>query len=137
MRLAIILSAAALAMLAPSARAQTTQAPPSTTVTFTNELPSSYRLQRVRLVVDGAVRYDGPRFDTAVLSPGGHVVEVIADYRLHSSVFTYLDRYGMTVRSAHLVRPNGHAKRVDARAVRHGGATTPVERSAVIAWADR
>ncbi len=134
MRLAIAI-AAALVTLAPHARAQTTEASQPTVVTFANELPSSYRLQRVRLVVDGAVRYDGPRFDTAYLPPGGHVVEVVADYRLHSSVLSYVDHIGIEVRSAHLVRPASH--RVVARAVRHGGATTPVERSAAIAWADR
>ena len=135
MRLATFVTAAVLAALAPSARAQTTQAAPaSTIVTFRNELPSSYRLTRVRLVVDGAIRYDGPRFDTAALPPGGHVVEVIADYRMHSSVLAYLDRYGIEVRSAHVVR---RATRLDARAVPHGGATTPIDRSAVIAWAER
>src|SRR5512143_1909357 len=140
MRLAAIVTVAALAAFAPAARAQNTQpapAPSPSVVTFRNELPSSYRLTRVRLVVDGAVRYDGPRFDTALLPPGGHVVEVIADYRMHSSVLAYLDRYGIQVRSAHLVRPGPRPVRVEARAIPHGGATTPIERSAVIAWADR
>ncbi len=138
MRLAVIVTAAALAAVAPAARAQTTQAAPaSTVVTFRNELPSSYRLTRVRLVVDGAIRHDGRNLDTAILPPGGHVVEVIADYRMHNSVFSYMDRYGIEVRSAHVVRPGRHATRLDARAIPHGGATTPIERSAVIAWAER
>ncbi len=136
MRLAFVLTAA-LAVLAPTARAQTQAPQPgrTTVVTFRNELPSSYRLQRVRLVVDGAVRYDGPNLDTAYLPPGGHVVEVDASYRLHNPVLSYVDRIGVEVRSAHVVRPS--SRRVEARAVRHGGATTPVERSAAIAWADR
>jgi hypothetical protein len=137
MRLAasiIAASLAAIATLAPPARAQTREAPSSTVVNFTNELPNKYRLTRVRLVVDGAVRYDGPRFDTAYIAPGNHVVEVVADYRMHGAVLSYLDRMGIEVRSAHVVHSGNH--RVDARAVRHGGATTPLQRSAAIAWVD-
>lgn len=133
MRLASIIATFALSIVAPSASAQT--APPPTVVTFRNELSSTYRLQRVRLFVDGAIKYDGPNLDTAYLPPGGHVVEVIASYRLHNPVFSYVDRIGVEVRSAHVVRPVDH--RVDVRAVRNGGATTPVERSAVIAWSIR
>jgi hypothetical protein len=136
-RLAPLALAATLA-LAPLARGQApAPAPSPTLVTFNNALPSTYRLTRVRLIVDGAVRFDGPRFESIVLTPGGHVVELIADYRLHSSIFTYLDRYGIEVRSAHLIRPGSPIKRVDARVVRAGGATTPLERSATIAWVDR
>ncbi len=136
MRLAFVL-AAALAVLAPSARAQTQAPAParSTLVSFRNDLPSSYRLQRVRLVVDGAVRYDGPNLVDAYLPPGGHVVEVDASYRLHNPVLSYVDHIGIQVRSAHVVHASSH--RVEARAIHHGGATTPVERSAAIAWVDR
>lgn len=137
MRLVTPILAAALAVTslgAPLAYAQTTETTPSTLVTFTNDLPSRYRLTRVRLVVDGAVRYDGPRFDTAYIPRGNHVVEVVADYRMHGNVLTYMNHMGIEVRSAHRIHSaNQH---VDARAVRHGGATTPLERSAVIAWAD-
>jgi hypothetical protein len=133
-RAIIAATLAAIATLAPAARAQTSEAPPSTVVTFRNELPKSYRLTRVRLVVDGAVRYDGANLDAAYIPLGNHVVEVIADYRMHNAVFSYLDRMGIQVRSAHVV----HAvnRRVNARAVRHGGATTPLQRSAVISWVD-
>jgi hypothetical protein len=117
----------------PTARAEA----PSDVVTFSNEMPAAYRLTRVRLVVDGAVRYDAPApFAAAELGPGGHVVEVIATYRLHDPVFTYLDRYAIDVRSAHVVRP-GSAHRVDAHVVRSGGATTPIDRRAAITWRDR
>lgn len=134
MRLAMTILAAALTM-APLAHAQTTETTPSTLVTFTNELPSHYRLTRVRLVVDGAVRYDGPRLDNTTIPRGNHVVEVVADYRMHGSVLSYMNHMGIQVRSAHVVRPvNQH---VNARAVRHGGATTPLEKSAVISWVDR
>jgi hypothetical protein len=134
MRLVPTILAAAFA-IAPVAHAQNTESPSSTVVTFTNELPKHYRLTRVRLVVDGAVRYDGPRFDTAYIAPGNHVVEVVANYRMHDGVLRYMDKMGIEVRSAHVVRPVNH--RVDARAVHHGGATTPLARSAAIAWVDR
>ena len=134
MRLATTILAAALT-ITPFANAQTTETTPSTVVTFTNELPSHYRLTRVRLVVDGAVRYDGPRFDNAAIPRGNHVVEVVADYRMHGNVLTYMNHMGIQVRSAHRTTPvNQH---VSARAVRHGGATTPLEKSAVISWVDR
>ncbi len=133
MRLVTTLLAAVTA-IAPLAHAQTTETTPSTLVSFTNELPSQYRLTRVRLVVDGAVRYDGPRFDNAYIPRGNHVVEVVADYRLHGNVLTYMNHMGMEVRSAHVVHPVNHY--IDARAVRHGGATTPLAKSAVISWVD-
>jgi hypothetical protein len=137
MRLVTTIFAAALAVTslgAPLAHAQNTETTPSTLVTFTNDLPSQYRLTRVRLVVDGAVRYDGPRFDNAYIPRGNHVVEVVADYRMHGNVLTYMNHMGIEVRSAHVVHSaNQH---IDARAIRHGGATTPLQRSAVISWAD-
>src|SRR5437764_14301033 len=111
MRLVPTILAAAFA-IAPVAHAQNTESPSPTVVTFTNELPKSYRLTHVRLVVDGAVRYDGPSFDTAYIPQGNHVVEVVADYRMHNSVLSYMDRMGVQVRSAHAVHPANH--RVDA-----------------------
>ena len=138
MRLVTTIFAAALtitSVAAPLARAQNTETAPSTLVTFTNELPSHYRLTRVRLVVDGAVRYDGPRLETATIPRGNHVVEVVADYRMHGTVLTYMNHMGIEVRSAHVVHPGN--QRVDALAIPHGGATTPLEKSAVISWVDR
>ena len=134
MRLVTTILAAAIT-ITPLAHAQTTDTTPSTVVTFTNELPSSYRLTRVRLVVDGAVRYDGPKLDSTSIPRGNHVVEVVADYRMHGNILTYMNHMGIEVRSAHVVRPTN--QRVGARAIRHGGATTPLERSAVINWVDR
>ena len=134
MRLVTTILAAALT-IAPLAHAQNTETTPSTRVSFTNDLPSRYRLTRVRVVVDGAVRYDGASFDSATIPRGNHVVEVVADYRMHGNVLSYMNHMGIEVRSAHVVRPgNLH---VDARAVRHGGATTPLAKSAVINWVDR
>ena len=134
MRLATTILAAALT-ITPFANAQTTETTPATVVSFTNELPSHYRLTRVRLVVDGAVRYDGPRFDAASIPRGNHVVEVVADYQMHGNVLTYMNHMGIQVRSAHRTTPVN--QQVVARAIRHGGATTPLERSAVISWVDR
>jgi hypothetical protein len=134
MRLVMSMLAAALT-ITPLANAQTTETTPSTVVSFSNELPSHYRLTRVRLVVDGAVRYDGPRLDTATIPRGNHVVEVVADYRMHGNVLSYMNHMGIQVRSAHVVHPTN--QHVNARAIRHGGATTPLEKSAVISWVDR
>jgi len=91
MRLATTIFAAALA-LAPVANAQTTETRAPTVVTFTNELPKHYRLTRVRLVVDGAVRYDGANLDSAAIPPGNHVVEVVANYQMHNAVLSYMNR---------------------------------------------
>ena len=110
--------------------------PRETMLAFHNDLPSRYRLTHMRLFVDGHVRYDGPGFGAAYLPPGAHVVELVADYQMHGNVLTYMNHYNVEVRSAHVVRPS-RAARVDAYAVRHGGATTPLDRSAVIAWSER
>ena len=133
----ILAACAALFALAPSASLADSAAAPrqETVLAFHNELPSKYRLTRMCLVVDGTLRYDGPGFGLAYIPPGQHVVELVADYQMHGRVLTYLDGYHVEVRSAHMVRPTRHV--VDARAVRHGGVTTPLERSAAIAWVDR
>ena len=112
--------------------------PRETMLAFHNDLPSRYRLTHMRLFVDGHVRYDGPGFGAAYLPPGGHVVELVADYQMHGNVLSYMNHYNVEVRSAHVVRPRvAGAARVDAYALRHGGATTPLDRSAVIDWSDQ
>lgn len=140
MKLHLFAAAAALALLAP--RASLADPPQArsgeTMLTFQNDLPKKYRLTHMRLVVDGTVRYDGPAFGTAFIPPGGHVVELVADYQMHSPVLTYMDGYAVQVRSAHVVRPGPrHPSRVAAVAVRNGGATTPLDKSAIIDWYER
>lgn len=137
MNLRIVAACAALAALVPRpSLAEPTRPRPSETVlTFHNQLPKKFRLTHMRLVVDGTVRYDGPAFGTAYLAPGRHVVELVADYRMHNPVLTYLDGYRVQVRSAHVVEPR-RSGRVAAVALPNGGATTPLDRSAVIDWVD-
>jgi hypothetical protein len=125
------------AVLGATSDARAQQAP-DTVLTFTNGLDRNYRLTRVRVVVDGETLYDAANPNAVTrLPPGRHVVELIADYHMHSPVFTYLDHVGIEVRSAHIVRPTAVGRRVDARVVRTGDATTPVDRRAAIAWMDR
>ena len=138
MDLRILALGAAMAVLAPSAALAQPPQERSTVLTFQNQLPKSYRLVHMTLLVDGTVRYDGPAFGTAYVPPGQHVVELVADYRMHSSVLTYMNGYAVQVRSAHILRPApNRPMRLVAVAVHAGGATTPLEKSAVIDWYDR
>jgi hypothetical protein len=125
---ALALSAAELAWAQPRPAA----AP--TTVSFRNDLPpGGYELRRVRLWVDGELRYDGPGAFRLPVPPGEHVVSVAADYRMNDPIFTYVRSYGFAVQSAQRVdsaMPHAWV----ARAVEVGGVTTPVERRAAILW---
>lgn len=113
---------------APTVRAQAAQP----VVSFRNELPGSFRLERVRVWVDGTLSYDQARTFELQLAPGAHVVALEADYRMHDPVFTYLDGYRLALRSQHTVPAN--TIRVVARAVESGGVTTPIERREQIIW---
>jgi hypothetical protein len=128
----------ALAMIAAPAAAQPTapavQAQPQTAVAFRNQLPGSFRLNRVRLWVDGALRYDAPRPGSVTLLPGQHVVAVSAEYRLSDPVFTYMSGYRVEVHSAERVSAPTASRSVVARAVEAGGVTTPIGRRAQIVW---
>jgi len=128
------LAALGLGALAPTARA----APPATVLRVENELPPSYRPTHMILYVDGTVRYSGLPFRQTYLPPGDHVIELVASYRMHGTVLTYMNGYTIQIASSHVVRPPPNRSRVvDAFVVPNGGATTPLDRSAVIDWADR
>jgi hypothetical protein len=130
--LGVLLAVAAAPTVEVQAQAQT-RTPATTTVAFRNDLPSSYRLERVRLFVDGRLRYDSPTPFNAALAPGDHVVSVVADYRMHDPVLTYYGGYRVQLHSAERVRSaSPHA--LVARAVERGGVTTPFERRAQIVW---
>jgi hypothetical protein len=127
--LSISLAGAAVVAATPA----TAQLRPATTVSFRNNLPGTYQLERVTLWVDGALRYDGARPFDRGLPPGEHVVSVVAQYRLQDPVFTYVSAYRVTLQAAERVssdRPHAWV----ARAVEVGGVTTPVERRAGIVW---
>jgi hypothetical protein len=127
--LSVALAGAAVIAATPA----TAQPRPATTVSFRNDLPGGYQLERVTLWVDGALRYDGARPFDAGMPPGEHVVSVVAEYRLRDPVFTYVNGYRVTLRSAERVSSDSPHAWV-ARAVEVGGVTTPVERRAGIVW---
>lgn len=132
---ALLLGLGALVATAPAA-AQSRPISGMAEVTFTNQLPAAYRLAHVKLMVDGVVRYDGALPFRAPLPPGQHAVEVIADYRFHDPVFTYVNEYAIELRAARVVPPvsAGHVDEVTAAAVPIGDATTPVDKRAAIQW---
>jgi len=103
------------------------------TVSFRNDLPGTYELERVSFWVDGDLRYDGARPVAVAVAPGEHVVSVAAQYRLRDPVFTYVNGYRVVLRSAERVSSAAPHAWV-ARAVEVGGVTTPIERRAGIVW---
>jgi hypothetical protein len=112
-------------------------APPASvpsTVTFANELPTNYELQRVRVFVDGAPAYDAPTAGTVRLAPGAHDVAIVADYHLRDPVFTYVRGYGVEVQSRESVVASPVPVTYMAAAVDRGGITTPMEKRASLAW---
>jgi hypothetical protein len=128
-----MLSAAIAGCTFAAATTAIAQPRPATSVSFRNDLPGSYQLERVSLWVDGALRYDGARPFAAGLPPGEHVVSVVAQYRLSDPVFTYVNGYRVTLRAAERVN-SAQPHAWVARAVEVGGVTTPIERRAGIVW---
>ncbi len=119
-------SAAAPAPRAPAAA--------SARVLFDNRLPDVYRLERVRMSVDGVPSYDAPSVGAMRVPPGNHLIEVIADYRLHDPVFSYVDGYRMELGTTGVVPASNASSSFVAVAVPSGGVTTPVEKRATLAW---
>lgn len=112
----------------PAARA----AAPQPEVSFRNDLPGSFRLELVRVWIDGSLRYEATRPFDLMLPPGTHVVKLEADYRMHDPVFTYLDGYRVALHAERTVPAN--AARVIAHAVQSGSVTTPIEKREQIIW---
>jgi len=108
--------------------------PAATMVAFEDSLPAPYRLQRVRIWVDGALRYDGRPPMGVPLATGDHVVAVAADYRMSDPVFSYVRGYQIEVRAARHVPGSGDGRVVVARAIASGGVTTPFDKRARIVW---
>ncbi|HXX70515.1 MAG TPA: hypothetical protein VEK07_25255 [Polyangiaceae bacterium] len=117
-----------------SAGGKAVPSPASTVVAFENALPASYRLQRVRIWVDGALRYDGPPPMGVPLGRGDHVVVVAADYRMSDPVFSYVRGYQVEVRATRHVPGTDDGRVVVARAIASGGVTTPFDKRARIVW---
>jgi len=119
-------STAAPALAAPAAAAAS--------VLFDNRLPGGYRLERVRMSVDGVLSYDAPSVGAMRVPPGDHVIEVTADYRLHDPFFSYLDGYRVELRTTEAVPASNSPSSFVAAAVPSGGVTTPLEKRATLAW---
>jgi len=102
-------------------------------VAFRNALPGTYELRRVRLRVDGVVRYEGNGAFDAPLERGRHVLGIEAEYRLFDPVLPYVNGYALELRSAeHVVSQPGRV--IVARAVGSRDVTIPVERRARLVW---
>jgi hypothetical protein len=136
MRLSVFVVASALAAATSSspAAAQPYARPAPASVAFRNQLPGTYHLERVRILVDGAVRYEGQRPPAwTSITPGAHLVSVIADYRMHDPLLSYARDYTFRVQSAQRVRA-APGRVVVARAVEVGGVTRPVGQRIHIVW---
>jgi hypothetical protein len=103
-------------------------------VVFASRLPDSFRLERVRMIVDGAVSYDAKTAGKVQIPPGEHVVEVIADYRLSDPLFTYLSDYRVEIRSTEVIPPSYVPTEFVASALPRGSATTPMSKRAGLSW---
>jgi hypothetical protein len=129
----VVASALAAAAWSSPAAAQPYARTAPASVAFRNDLPGTYRLERVRILVDGAVRYEGPRPARATIPPGAHLVSVIADYRMHDPLLSYAKDYTFRVQSAERVRA-APGRVFVARAVEVGGVTRPVGQRIHIVW---
>lgn len=114
-------------------RAETTPSAP-VRVAFDNRLPSAYRLQRLQLLVDGRVAYDGRSAGSVRLEPGDHVVEVIVDYRVDDSIFASAGDHGIELRSTEVIPTSTAPVVFVATATPKGGVTTSIDRRASLSW---
>jgi hypothetical protein len=103
-------------------------------VAFDNRLPSVYRLQRLQLLVDGRVAYDGRSAGSVRLVPGDHVVEVIVDYRVDDSIFASAGDHGIELRSTEVIPSSTAPVVFVATATPKGGVTTSIDRRASLSW---
>ncbi len=141
MRVTTILAVMALGAATPQiseAQVAGTQAipvVPPNAVVFRNTLPGTYRLVKVRLLVDGIVKLDQAIAFDYRLPPGDHSVDVEATFRLNDPLFTYMRDYAVELRSMNIVvRKQSRPVTVVATARERGNATTPLTKRAVIHW---
>jgi hypothetical protein len=129
----------------PASSAPPTPAPPppapveptaraSARVAYDSHLSGAYRLQRLRMLIDGVVAYDAPAAGSVQTTPGDHVVEVIANYRINDPIFTYVGDYGVELRSTQIIAPTATPVVFVATATPKGNATTPIGQRAGLAW---
>jgi len=103
-------------------------------VIFENRLPSGYDLERVRMLVDGAVAYDARTPGSVWIAPGPHAVQVIASYRLNDPLLTYVRDYRINMQSTEQVPASATSLAVVATARPKGGVTAPIGERAGVAW---
>jgi hypothetical protein len=109
-------------------------APAPARVAFENRLPATYELVRVRMLVDRILSYDGLTAGALQVPSGDHAVQVIADYRLHDPVFSYVDGYRVQLETTGLVPESAVPETFVVTAVPRGGVTTPMGRRATLLW---
>lgn len=115
--------------------AQSAPVVPPNAVVFRNTLPGTYRLVRVRLLVDGIAKVDQATPFDYRLPPGDHAVDVEATFRLDDPLFTYMRDYVVELRSMNIVvRKQSRPVTVVAIARERGNATTPLSKRAIIHW---
>jgi hypothetical protein len=120
-------------------------------IKFTNELSSAFRVTRVLVVLDGAVQYNKtdqsgalaeqseiPIFNGSVPS-GDHTVQVLVNLQGNGyGVFSYLRGYRFEVRSSHsFTAVEGKTINLDAIAYEKGGVTTPLEERPAIRYSEK
>jgi hypothetical protein len=120
-------------------------------IRFRNDLTTAFRIERVLFVLDGAVqfnkRYSGSQLSekrlipifTGSLPPGDHTVQVLLQLRGHGyGVFSYLEGYRLTVKSAHSFTVT-EGKTVDLTVVawEKGGVTTPLVQRPTIRYVEK
>jgi hypothetical protein len=91
-------------------------------------------LQRLQLLVDGRVAYDGRSAGSVRLAPGDHVVEVIVDYRVDDSIFASAGNHGIQLRSTEVIPTTTAPVVFVATATPKGGVTTSIDQRASLSW---
>jgi hypothetical protein len=120
-------------------------------VDFTNDLSGAFRIERLLVVLDGAVQYNKqdtsaslakqdefPVFSGSV-PPGDHTLQVLVRLRGHGyGVFSYLRGYKFEVKSAHsFTVTEGKTIEINIIVWEKGGVTTPLEQRPAIRYVER
>jgi hypothetical protein len=120
-------------------------------VQFHNQLTNAYRVNKVLVVLDGAVQYKRqddtgdlsgqkliPMFSGAV-PPGDHTLQVVVGIQGHGyGVFSYLRGYKFEAKSTHsFTISEGKSIKLDILVTERGGATTPIEERPTIRFTEK
>ncbi len=120
-------------------------------ITVLNELSDVFRLEKLLVLLDGAVQYNKsdeggvlaeqeriPVF-TGSIPPGDHTVQVLVKLRGHGyGVFSYLRGYHFEIKDTHsFTITEGKAIDLDIIVFEEGGMTTPVEERPKVRYSER